>query len=354
MLGRRVVTALMTASMVGVLLVGATPAQAAPDPLLHVTKVTLNRTSVAVSGLNTVQVQVTVTGSYDSSDPLDANIPVVVWFRRTAGVGTLPYLVSTDLKLQAGTTIQNGVWIGPVNVPSTANGTMTVYGVTPGSYFGRQFQPMPVDPTPVAGPALAVTGLHPPKLTAKVIPPVVTVGSGFSITWAVTDATTGAAYGSGIRVLLGYDNECVEDAGGIIARTGTNGLVTHAYPASQAQGVNCLRIQGAPIDIAGLGVGVARLGLVSAAPSKPAAPVGTIVPVNGSVSGAPYNCPVVLQRLYGRTQWRGVSTAKVRQSGRFTVNAQPAYRGLIPYRVYFPKCYQWQISISGTFTIRGL
>ena len=84
------------------------------------------------------------------------------------------------------------------------------------------------------------------------------------------------------------------------------------------------------------------------------APVGTIVPVNGTVSGAPNYCPVNLQRLYGATAWRTVGTAKVRQSGRYTVNAQPAYKGNIPYRVSFPRCGNFLAGISRTFTIKGL
>jgi hypothetical protein len=89
-------------------------------------------------------------------------------------------------------------------------------------------------------------------------------------------------------------------------------------------------------------------------PSKTSAPVGAIVPVTGNVLGATAPCPVLLQRLYGASQWRGVSTGVVRTSGRFTVSAQPAYKGLIPYRVYFAACGRFQLGISKTFSIRGL
>jgi hypothetical protein len=82
--------------------------------------------------------------------------------------------------------------------------------------------------------------------------------------------------------------------------------------------------------------------------SKASAKVGTIVAVNGSVAHLTGTCPVYLQRLYGRTQWRTVSTAKTRQSGRF--NAQPAYKGVIPYRAYFPSCQPFAVGIS---TIQG-
>lgn len=339
--------------MVGVLLVSASPAQADPDPRLQVTNVTLDRKTVAVSGLNTVAAHLTVTGGYNSAEPGDANIPLTVWFKRTSGSGALTYLFSTDLPRTSGTT-QNGVWAGPVNVPSTANGTVQVIGVTTGPFASRQFQPMPADPTPFNGPPLVVTGLHQPKVTAKVTPPAVPFGSGFSVTWAVTDASTGKPYGTRIRVFLGTDNQCVEDAGGFTVLTSTGGLVTHAYPASAADAVNCLQVKNPPGEIIGLGIGVARPGIVSAAPSATSAKVGAIVPVNGSVQGAPNPCKVVLQRLYGATQWRGVSVGVVRASGRFTVNAQPAYKGLIPYRVYFPACFNFQAGLSRTFSIRGV
>ena len=155
-------------------------------------------------------------------------------------------------------------------------------------------------------------------------------------------------------MLLGVDNECAEDVGGFLAKTDTNGVVTKSYTAASGEALNCLRLQGKPYDIGGLGLFVARPGVVSATPSKTSAPVGTIVPVNGNVLGAPFRCPVLLQRLYGASQWRGVSSDIVRQSGRFTVNAQPAYKGLIPYRVYFAPCYnRYQAGVSKVFYIRG-
>ena len=89
---------------------------------------------------------------------------------------------------------------------------------------------------------------------------------------------------------------------------------------------------------------------MSAVPSKASAAVGTVVPVNGRVLGPPVNCPVLLQRLYGASQWRQVSAAKVRLSGRYTVTAQPAYKGLIPYRVYFAACQRHYLTgVSPTF-----
>jgi hypothetical protein len=300
-----------------------------------------------------VAVQVTVTGGYDSDEPSQANMPLNVWIHRTSGTGSRILLVSTDLPRVSGTT-QNGVWAGPVYVPSTANGVFTVFGVTTGPLAFYESGPMPPDPTPVAGPALTVIGSHLPKVTAKVSPSVVPFGSGFSITWAVTDTATGQPYGTRIRVLLGIDNQCDSNQGGDTPLTSTSGTVTKAYPASAGDVPVCLRIHNRLEDVAALKFFVARPGVVSAVPSKTSAPVGTIVPVNGNVLGAPANCKVLLQRLYGASQWREVNANVVRTSGRFTLSAQPAYQGLIPYRVYFPACGRFQVGISKVFTIRGL
>jgi len=273
---RRVLVALLTAaSVVGVQLVSAPAVQAAPDPKLQVTGVTLDRASVAVSDLNTVAVQIRVTGGYDSDEPILENMPLNVWLKRTSGTGPRTLLLSTDLPRVSGTT-QNGVWAGPVYVPSTANGVFTVFGVTQGPLSFYESGPMPPDPTPVAGPALTVNGSHLPKITAKVTPSIVPFGSGFSITWAVTDSATGKPYATRVRVLLGIDNQCDSNQGGDSPLTSTSGTVTKAYPASAGDALLCLRIHGARIwDIAALHLFVARPGIVSAVPSKTSAPVGT-------------------------------------------------------------------------------
>ncbi|MFI6679760.1 hypothetical protein [Kribbella sp. NPDC050470] len=314
------------------------------------TDVTLGPSAVAVSGLNTVPVRITVTAGYASTDPNDANLPMVVYLERTSGTGPLRRMISTDLPRISGTT-QDGVWAGPVNVPSTAHGVFKVTGVEAGAFF-----PVPdmTDPTPFDGPTVSVTGSHLPRLTTKVSPPVVPFGSGFSITWAVTDSATGKPYGTSIGVLLASDAECLEAFGPNTLRTSTSGLLTKAYSAAAANDNQCLLIRNGPFNIATLGLIVARPGIVSAVPSATSATVGTIVPVNGNVLGPPVGCPVLLQRLTGATQWRGVSTGSVRQSGRFTVTAQPAYKGLIPYRVYFATCGRYQTGVSPTFYIRGL
>lgn len=345
---RRVIAALVTVPLVGLMLGVAPSAQAEPQPGFTVTDVDLGSPTVAVSGLNLAPVKLTVKAKYTVPNPGDSTLFVVL--RRQTGSGFPTVLLSSLLPLKSGT-VADGVWEGPAYVPSTANGTFKVTGVQFGQYsFPGDF----TEPTPFAGPTLAVTGFNLPKVTASVSPKVVPVGSPYSIRWAVTNAATGKPYGTRITVLLAIDNGCAEDAGGDIVRTDTNGLVTKSYAAGDANWLNCLRISGRPVDISGLGLFVARSTYVTATPSKTSAPVGSLVPVNGSVGGGPSSCKVWLQRLYGATQWRSVSSNGVRTSGRYTVNAQPAYKGLIPYRVYFPKCGNFQSAVSKVFYIRGL
>jgi hypothetical protein len=332
-----------------VLGLGAVPitAQAAPDPNLKIDAVVMNKPAVAVSGLNTAAVTVTVTGKF--TDAEDSKTPVLVILERTGGSGSQTTLISTSLPRLA-----NGTWSGPLYVPSTANGTFTVTGVIHGPFFPGSGDM--TDPTPFKGPSIAVTGTHVPRISASVIPKVVPFGKPYSIKWAVTDSQTGRPYGSRLRVELGNDNTCAEYIGpGYSNLTDTTGTVTKSYPASLADYVNCLLLPGNPSSNGGLGLVPARPGIVSATPSKTSAKVGTIVPVNGVVAGAPSACKVYLQRLYGATQWKTVSPAgKIRSySGKFVLNAQPAYKGLIPYRVYFPLCYNFQAGFSKVFSIRG-
>src|SRR5262249_45419833 len=152
------------------------------------------------------------------------------------------------------------------------------------------------DPTPYAGQTLTVTGTHQPRISASVTPKLVPYGKPYSIKWAVTDAQTGKPYGSRLRVELGIDNTCAEYMGpGYTNLTGTDGTVTKAYTADDAGAVNCLLLPGNPSSNGGLGFFVARpltKPAVSAVPSRTSAPVGTVVPVNGSVHTVRAGCPV--------------------------------------------------------------
>ncbi|MFK4083418.1 hypothetical protein ACI2LF_04875 [Kribbella sp. NPDC020789] len=344
----RVIAVLLAAGLA----LNAPAAQAAPDPNLTVTAARIIRTTpVAVSSLNTVPVTVEVDAKYTWPDA-DPNTTLFAILHRTGGTGQLQYLYTMPLTKYDGT-VQNGKWRGVVNVPSTANGQFTLTGVMAGQFWPGSGDM--TDPTPVTdGPVLTVVGTNQPKLTARVLPDPVPFGADYSIRWSVINGQTGKPYGSRLKVWLPIDNGCVEQFGGPVAYTDTNGYVTKTYDGGSGEYLNCLQIPAQPSPSAFLSLFINRPGIVSATPSKTSAPVGTIVPVNGTVAGAPSNCSVNLQRLYGATAWRTVGTAKIRQSGRFTVNAQPAYRGFIPYRVSFPACYNYKAGVSKVFTIKGV
>jgi hypothetical protein len=320
----------------------------APDPALTVKSVSLGRTAVAVSGLNTVPVPVRVAAEYETTDtnPVYLN----VFLNRTGGTGPARFMVAAMLRLTTGT-VRDGVWTGTLYVPSTANGTFKVTGVMQGQIIDGSDGSM-TTPTPFAGPAISVTGVHLPRIGVSIIPKIVPFGSPYRARVAIIDSATGAAYGTRINVQITWDNLCVEHDGDRYL-TNTAGIVERVYPAAAANAVNCVRLRGRAFDTLALSWIVARPGIVSAVPSKTSVPVNTIVGVNGSVAGAPYNCPVVLQRLTGATQWRGVSQGRVRQSGRFTVLAQPPYVGNVIYRVYFQRCQQYQTGVSKSFVIRA-
>ncbi|MFD7153380.1 hypothetical protein ACFV9C_02210 [Kribbella sp. NPDC059898] len=321
-------------------------AHASPDPDLKITSITLNKTAVAVSGLNTVPVTVTVKGSYAPEPTTTLNVVL----ERTGGTGMDPSLLSTNLVRNEGA----GSWSGSVLVPSTANGTFKVTGAQTGPYFPGSGSM--TTPTPYSGPTLTVTGTHQPRISASVSPKVVPRNAPYTIKWAVTDAQTGKPYGTRVRVALENDNLCVEYMGpGYTNLTDVNGVVTKSYPGSLGDYLNCLLLPGNPDTTGWLSFFVARpvtKPTVTAVPSRTSAPVGSIVPVNGAVHTVASGCKVYLQRLYGATQWRTVSTGQVRSSWRYTVNAQPAYKGSIPYRSYVPACNSIA-AFSKAFSIRG-
>lgn len=342
------VTALVGTVSLAAALVTAPSAAAAPtaaqspDPNLTVTSVTLSRSSVLVSGLNRFVVGVTVKAGYDS-----AETPLNVIFKRTGGVGPLGTMIAGQLKLAAGPPA-NGTWTGAVEIPSTANGTFKVTGVLPG-----YLQPGDMTTaTPFDGPSIAVTGVHLPKLAVQVIPRVVPFGSAYQVKAVIYDSATGKPYGVRLPLQVVNDNLCVEyDA--IPRYTDTAGVLITTFPAAAADSLNCVRVRGRFFDTIAHFFFPLRPGIVAATPSKTSVPVSTLVPVNGSVAGAPYRCPVLLQRLHGRTAWRLANQSNVRQSGRFTVVAQPPNLGNNSYRVYFPTCHNFQAGYSRTFAIIG-
>ncbi len=344
---RRFLAGLLAAPLVAAVL-GSTSAQAAPDDKLSISDVTLSKAAVSVSGLATTTIDVTVKAGYNSDHPDDVDTTLYVYLVRTGGTGHLDHVASTELKRAAGT-LKNGTWTGPLNIVSTANGTWKVASVGAGPY-GMEIG---IDPTPFDGPALHVTGTHAPRISYTVTPKTVPVGKPYSIKWTVSDSTTGKPFGSRITAWVGVDSPCAE-GGGQKIQTDAAGNYTKSYQASDANWLNCFLMYTDPYP-SGLGhASVMRLAGVSATPARTTAKVGTNVAVNGSVTGPPARCTINLQRLYGASQWRTVNSARVRDSGRYTLTATPAYRGKIPYRVLLPACYRFVTASSKPFTITGV
>jgi hypothetical protein len=181
---------------------------------------------------------------------------------------------------------------------------------------------------------------------------VVPFGSAYQVKAVIYDSATGKPYGVRLPLRVVNDEDCL-GFGNESRLTDKAGVLYTSFPAAAADTINCVRVRSRVLDIISHDFTPLRPGIVAAAPSKTSVPVSTVVPVNGSVAGAPQSCPVLLQRLYGRTVWRPVSKSTVRLSGRFTVLAQPPNLGSNTYRVYFPTCYRYQAGYSRTFVIRG-
>ncbi|MDX6264749.1 MAG: hypothetical protein QOH84_6437 [Kribbellaceae bacterium] len=336
-------------AVIGSMMAAVPAAQAVPEPELSVTAVTLGRTSVAVSGLNTVPVPVTLKAGYASTAPWTETMVLAVVLTRSGGAGPLNLIVAGDLKRTAGT-VQNGTWTGSLNVPSTANGTFKVSGVVRGTNFDGSNGDM-VSPTPFAGPSIAIRGVHIPKIGVSVVPRVVPFKAPYQVRAAIYDSATGKAYGTRILLQVTRSNLCFEyDAGS--RYTNAAGLLVTNFEGVYGDTGHCVRVRGKYVDTLSFHFYPLRPGIVTAVPAKTSAPVGTIVPVTGSVKGSARLCPVTLQRLSG-SLWRGVSSATVRDSGRITLTAQPPSVGAHSYRVSFPTCGRYQAGVSKTFVIRG-
>jgi len=345
---RQLIATLLAAPLAAAVLTAA-PASAA-DPDLTIKAVQVDRTAVAVAGLNTVPVTITVTGSITGGDPSRTTTPLYADLKRSGAVpANINWVVSDSLAMVAGNET-DAVWRGKVNVPSTANGTLKITGLNIGTYNPASGTNTPA--TPVDGPAIQVTGVHRPQFGSIATPSIAKAGTAVTIRWQVMDSETKRPYGTKLRVIVADDNGCVERVGGAgTVLTDVNGVILNKTISDDA--IHCLLVPGSQAPIGGLTILLRHPGVVTAVPSKTSAPVGTIVPVNGVVKVAPLYCPVNLQRLYGATAWRTVGTVKTDSRKRYTLKAQPAYKGKIPYRVQFPTCANYVTAVSPTFWITG-
>jgi hypothetical protein len=346
---RSLVATLAVVPLLGTAVAGVPAAQAAPNADLTVTEMTMDKTLVAVAGLNTASVTLTVRAKYTGS----ATTLYAIFELSGTGPGPSQSLYSTPLKLIAGTP-GDGTWQGPVNVTSSANGAYYTYGIKAGRFDPASNDNTEPAPVPESTPLLRVSGRNIPRVTAKVTPNPVPAGRPYSVRWSVINSATGKAYGTRLKVALGNGAACAGRVDQVpTVLTDTAGYVTRSYPSTAADSANCLLIPGTEAPLGGLNMLAPRATIISATPARASAPVGTIVPVNGTVAGPPVGCEVLLQRLYGASQWRTVGTSTVRSSGRFTLNAQPAYKGSIAYRAWFWNCRNYPVGSSKTFHIQG-
>jgi hypothetical protein len=333
---KRTATILAAGALLGV---SAVPtASAEPDPALTITSMTMSRTSVAVNGLDTVPVTIMVTGSF-TEDP-DTDLTAVLKAQDPRADNLYPQLHRVS------GTDDHATWRGEAYVPSMANGSLKLVGAVAQTYESWRWVPW-VTETPYDGGTLTVKGTHIPKVTGVQVPKPAPYNKPFKVKWTVTDSATGKPYGTRVKMNAGGGEAGCHLGDAVL--TGTDGVVSTPGDGEYT----CLHFPLGPTQYYGMVVQTQWARTVAAAPSKTSAKVGTIVPVNGT-SAPQGNCTVDLQRLYGASQWRTVGSTKIRTSGRFTLNAQPSYKGKIPYRVLVPSCYGFVAASTKPFTITGV
>lgn len=300
-----------------------------------VVSVTYSSSTVTVTGLQTAPLTVTV---HVTSTPAIAtdNGYLTIDFKTTSI--PVSYL-QTGMNLLAGSGT-DGTWAATMLIPAPKSGTYVPYLVY------ERGSPGPEHPiTGFAG--FTVVGTHAPHVSTGQAPNPVLLAAPFTVKGRVIDGTTGVGI-PGVRISHGVASG---DSMYYDAVVLTNSLGYYGFPPQTSvqahSNVNAAVIRG-PVQSDGTEVVIAYssfdpmiLPAVSAAPASSRVPVGTVVQVNGKVTGTPTPaaaCPVALQRLTGATQWRGVSLASVRASGRYTLLAQPSVMGRNIYRTLFPRC----------------
>ena len=250
-----------------------------------------------------------------------------------------------------------------MTVPSTADGSWSAATVwenlcAPDSVMST--------PHPVTGaPTLSVIGSHQPVVTFATVPdPVPLTVAAYSVAGRVIDQDTGLPY---VGVTVTWAPDCNNSLAGPSAKSDATGhfVMTRRADGFSFYSFNCvvtLYATGQPFNPGYYTLQefmTLLLAAVTAVPSQTTVRVGTIVPVNGTVTGMPAQCALALQRLHGATVWRTVSTGHVRTSGRYTLLAQPPNRGVNIYRTYMGACAvpgqgtQFAPATSRPFAITG-
>jgi hypothetical protein len=349
---------LVPALLVPALLVSAGPAGAAPaadttPPELK--SIELSHTAVTVSGLQTVMLDVRVrltdeTGVEPTSDGVGGTLPLVAFSETLNNFAALELTEGTP---------QDGIWTGQVAVTSAWQGTVRVRHV---AAYDKAWNLLDIDPDTVIDPAtVQVTSSHRPGIDMT-FPEPAKRGKPVVMTVRVWDTDTGRPWPNA-PLVIGNDNGCVESGFRVNGRTGSTGTFRRTVPANQAGALHCVWVPGTSRKPVGgqddrtiIAIDAAHLRYVrytvSAGPAKTAAPAGSSVDVNGSVSPLNKGKVIRLQRYTGGT-WKNVNTGRIRASGRYTVVATPPGRASYSYRVYAPGDGLAVGGSSKAFTVRG-
>ena len=264
---------------------GAAPAADTTPPELK--SIELSRSTVTVSGLQTVMLEVRVrltdeTGVEPSSDGGGGNFPYVA-------LAATPNNFA-ELDLTEGTP-QDGIWTGQVAVTSAWQGAVRVSHV---AAYDKAWNKLDVDPSTVIDPVtLQVTSSHRPGIDMT-FPEPAKRGKPVVMTVRVWDTDTGRPWANA-PLVIGNDNGCVEPGFRVNGRTGSTGTFRRTVPANQAEWLHCVWVPGTSRTSGGgvdnrtiIAIDAAHLRYtrfkVSAAPAKAAVPAGSAVDVTGSVS----------------------------------------------------------------------
>jgi hypothetical protein len=340
-MGRRSLSVVAVSGLiVGLWSLAAVPAEATVP--FTVSQVTLSATSLSVAGFSTAPLTASVRLTGCSPAACGTAFQVRLLMGRSGGRGTLITL-AVNARLISGTA-SDGVWSGTVQVPSTADGSWAVYRVcaplvSPPVTCGNV-----VDVT--GSPAVRVTGTHLPALSAGQVPnPAPVSRPAITIKGRVTDSTTGAGL-PGVAVWYGQDQACSPGTGGFatLPHTSTDAAGYYGFPAKAVGVLECILVRSNHgIDALGYEQPIIDRQFfplvqswLTAVPSHTSLPVGQADPVFGRTPPLPGLALVWLEQLRGATQWRFVSIAHLRSSGRFTLTATPTvvaknyYRALLP------------------------
>jgi len=329
-------------------------------------EIQLSQSTATINGLDVVDVEVRVHLTDDTgvvTTPRTTTQPgtPLIQLVRTGTIGFGAGLPQDEdeppLTLTSGTAA-DGWWTGTAHVTSQWNGNWDVdlvQAYDAASHF------LGVDPRQTGQDQnLAVTGTHIPTISMGWTPNPARCCVGVTVKGRLTYADTGEplphqtlalGLGGGLAQISPHSLACASVENGKIGGTATvttdaNGYYTYAETAIWVRGgsYECLafgpQIHDNAIDFTTSPLWATRAGQaphlwgVTAVPATHTAALGQSVDVNGTLQ--PYLAYMVeyvaLQRLVSG-QWRTVTHARVRASGRYTAVAQPPSCGNHRYRV---------------------